>query len=133
MRVLNKLQACIFLIGAVLMVVGAGISLFGWRIAPFVFATGAFAFATMQIFQRYEGSNVTLRRLRRIMIISDLLFLLSAALMFASQNNPLGLSQITYIQYVHNKWVGTLLLAALIQLYATHRIEHELAKEAKKL
>jgi hypothetical protein len=28
-----------------------------------------------------------------------------------------------------NKWVAILLIAALIELYTTHRISHELAKE----
>ena len=86
----------------------------------------------MQMLQRYEGTNVTIRRLRRIMLLSDVLFLVSGVLMFASQDNPLGLPHITYLQYVHNKWVGTLLMAALIQLYVVHRLDHELRKEAKK-
>jgi hypothetical protein len=51
--------------------------------------------------------------------------------MFASMGNVFGLSQIDYITYIYNKWVLTLLIAAILQLYATHRIDSELAKEAK--
>jgi hypothetical protein len=87
----------------------------------------------MQFLQRYEGTNVVIRRLRRMMLISDFLFLLSALLMIANTGNFLGLDYITYIEYVYNKWVITLLIAAILQLYSTHRISQELDKEAKKL
>lgn len=133
MRQLNNWQNAIFLVGALLMVVGAGASLLQWPVAPYVFALGALGFASMQMLQRYEGSNFVIRRLRRIMLLSDVLFLVSAVLMFASQENVFGLSHITYLQYVYNKWVVTLLIAAILQLYTTHRIGNELEKEAKKL
>ena len=130
MRQLNKIQTLIFLVGALLMVVGAGASVLAWKLAPYVFAVGAIAFTSMQLLQRYEGTNFVIRRLRRMMILSDFLFLLSALLMFASMGNVFGLSHIDYITYIYNKWVLTLLVAALLQLYATHRIDRELTKEA---
>ena len=130
MRQLNKIQNLIFLVGATLMVVGAGVSVLAWKFAPYVFAVGALAFTSMQLLQRYEGTNFVIRRLRRMMILSDFLFLLSALLMFASMGNVFGLSQIDYITYIYNKWVLTLLIAALLQLYSIHRIDRELAKEA---
>ena len=133
MRQLNNWQNAIFLVGALLMVVGAGASLLQWSAAPYLFALGVLGFASMQMLQRYEGSNFVIRRLRRIMLLSDVLFLVSAVLMFASQENVFGLSHITYLQYVYNKWVVTLLIAAILQLYITHRIGNELEKEAKKL
>ena len=129
MRQLSSVQNVIFLSGAVLMVIGAGTSILQWQGAPYVFAVGAVAFVSMQMQQRYEGRNFTIRRLRRIMLLSDVLFLVSALLMFASQGNVFGLSYITYIEYVYNKWVITLLIAAILQLYSTHRIGSELAKE----
>ena len=133
MKQLNSLQNAVYLIGALLMVVGAGTSMLAWKYAPYVFAVGALAFVSMQFLQRYEGTNVVIRRLRRMMLISDFLFLLSAVLMFANKGNFLGLDHVTYINYVYNKWVITLLVAAVLQLYSTHRIDRELAKEAKKL
>ena len=129
MRQLNKIQTLIFLVGALLMVVGAGASVLAWKLAPYVFAVGAIGFTSMQLLQRYEGTNFVIRRLRRMMILSDFLFLLSALLMFASMGNVFGLSQIDYITYIYNKWVLTLLVAALLQLYSTHRIDRELTKE----
>ena len=86
----------------------------------------------MQMYQRYEGNNFTIRRLRRMMVLSDVLFLVAALLMFANKSNVLGLNYITYIEYVYNKWVIVLLIAALLQLYSMHRIGSELEKEAKK-
>ena len=130
MRQLNKVQTLIFLVGALLMVVGAGVSVLTWKFAPYVFAVGALAFTSMQFLQRYEGTNFVIRRLRRMMLLSDFLFLLSALLMFANMGNVFGLSHIDYITYIYNKWVLTLLVAALLQPYATHRIDRELAKEA---
>lgn len=123
----------IFLTGSLLMVVGAGGNLMGWSLAPFLYALGAVGFSSMQMLQRYEGTNFTIRRLRRIMLLSDFMFLVSAVLMFASQGNVFGLDYITYLQYVYNKWVITLLIAAILQLYTTHRIGNELEKEVKKL
>lgn len=133
MKQLNSLQNAVYLIGALLMVVGAGTSMLAWKYAPYVFAVGALAFVSMQFLQRYEGTNVVIRRLRRMMLISDFLFLLSALLMIANTGNFLGMDYITYIEYVYNKWVITLLIAAILQLYSTHRISQELDKEAKKL
>ena len=115
------------------MVAGAGVNLLGWSGAPYLFAVGALSFASMQMLQRYEGRSVVIRRLRRIMLLSDVMFLVSAVLMFASQGNVFHLDHITYLQYVYNKWVVTLLIAAVLQLYTTHRIDHELEKEVKKI
>ena len=129
MKQLSKTQTLIFVVGALLMVIGAGASLLAWSPAPYVFAVGAIAFTSMQFLQRYEGSNFVIRRLRGIMLMSDCLFLLSALLMFASMGNVFGLSQVNYITYIYNKWVLTLLIAALLQLYSTHRIDNELTKE----
>jgi len=133
MKQLNNWQNAIFLAGAVMMVAGAGGTLLQWAAAPWLFAAGTLGFASMQMLQRYEGSNFTIRRLRRIMLLSDVLFLVSALLMLASQGNVFPIDHITYLQYVYNKWVPTLLIAAILQLYTTHRIGQELDREAKKL
>ena len=129
MRQLNKTQNIIFIVGGLLMVIGAGTSLFAWAWAPYSYAIGAICFTAMQMQQRYEGGNFTIRRLRRMMLISDVLFLMAALLMFANMGNILNLSQVDYVQYVYNKWVVILLIAAILQLYSSHRIGNELEKE----
>jgi hypothetical protein len=133
MKQLNKIQLIIYLLGATLMAIGAGISILGWWIAPYVYCVGALCFASMQMLQRYEGTNFTIRRLRRIMLTSDVLFMLAGVLMLSNGHNVFGLSYITYMEYVYNKWIVVLLIAAILQLYSIHRLDQELAKEAKKL
>lgn len=142
MKQLNKLQTIVLLLGAVLMVVGAGLYVFGTQmVAPWIFLVGAVCFAAMQIMQSYTGSNFTIRRLRRIMVTGDVLFIVSALLMVENSYQlllPLFLKMFPdgynyYVTYVHNNWVLTLLVAAMLEIYTTHRISGELAKEAKKL
>ena len=132
MRQLSKWENILFLTGGLLMVVGSGAYVFLQSWAPYVFAVGSVLFAVIQFRQRYEGKDLTLRRLRHIQVLSDVFFLLAAFLMFANQNNFLHLDQLTYIRYVHNNWVVVLLVAAILQLYASHRIASELEKLAKK-
>lgn len=131
MRQLSKLETLLLLSGGLLMVIGSGASIFLQSWAPYVFAPGALLFAAIQMRQTYEGKNITIRRLRRIMLVSDVLFLLAALMMFANQANFLGLDFLLYIKYVHNNWIILLLVAAILQLYTSHRIAHELEKEGK--
>jgi len=131
MRQLSKWEAYLLMLGGLLMVVGAGANVLFCSWAPYVFAPGALLFVAMQLRQRYEGREFTIRRLRRIQIISDFLFLLAGLLMMANQQNFLGLDQLSYIKYVHNNWVVVLLVAAVLQLYTSHRIANELEKDTK--
>ncbi len=131
MRQLSKVETLLLLLGGLLMVIGSGASIFLQAWAPYVFAPGALLFAAMQMRQRYEGTNFTIRRLRRIMLISDVLFLIAALMMFANQANFFGMDFLIYIKYVHNNWIVILLVAAILQLYTSHRIANELEKEAQ--
>ena len=132
MKQLSSIETAILLIGGLLMVVGAGGSMFLQSWAAYIFAPGAVMFAAMQMRQSYDGNNFTIRRLRRIQLTSDVLFLLAGLLMLANQSNFFGIDLLLYIKYVHNNWIVVLLVAAILQLYASHRIANELEKEAKK-
>ena len=132
MRQLSSTETIILLIGGLLMVVGAGGSMFLQSWAAYIFGPGALMFAAMQMRQSYDGNNFTIRRLRRIQLTSDVLFLLAGLLMLANQSNFFGINLLLYIKYVHNNWIVVLLVAAILQLYASHRIANELEKEAKK-
>lgn len=132
MKQLSNIETAILLIGGLLMVVGAGGSMFLQSWAAYIFAPGALLFAAMQMRQSYEGNNFTIRRLRRIQLTSDVLFMLAGLLMLANQSNFFGINLLLYIKYVHNNWIIVLLVAAILQLYASHRIANELEKEAKK-
>ena len=131
MRQLSNLESMLLLLGGLLMVIGSGASLFLQPWAPYVFAPGALLFVAMQMRQRYEGKDFTVRRLRRMMLLSDVLFLVAALLMFANQSNFLGLDYLSYIKYVHNNWIVVLLVAAVLQLYSSHRIANELENTQK--
>jgi hypothetical protein len=86
----------------------------------------------IQFKQGYKGTSSAIHRLRTIVIISDILFLLAGFLMFANNDNFLNLSAINHLQYIHNNWVIALLIASILQLYTSHRIGKELEKETKK-
>jgi hypothetical protein len=128
MKELSRWQAIIFQIGAVLLLTGAVSTLFDWSFAPYLFGVGSIFYASIQMLQTYEGRKMVIRRLRRIMLLSDVLLLFSAVLMFATQSKLPFFDQITYVQYIHNNWVLVLLLAAILQLYTTVRIDNELIK-----
>ena len=112
-----------------MMVIGSGANIFAQSWAPYVFGMGTIGFVLMQLKQKYEGSNVALKRLRRMVIISDVCLLLAALLMFANMDNLFRLDVLTYIKYVHNNWVVALLVAAMLQLYTSHRISREILKD----
>ena len=112
MKQLSNIETAILLIGGLLMVVGAGGSMFLQSWAAYIFAPGALLFAAMQMRQSYDGNNFTIRRLRRIQLTSDVLFLLAGLLMLANQSNFFGINLLLYIKYVHNNWIIVLLVAA---------------------
>ena len=84
-----------------------------------------------------EGNNTVVRRLKRIMNIADLLFILSGILMVDTAYNfllPLFRSAgsagyYNYIEYVYNKWVILLLIAGVLEVYSTHRMSSEMRSE----
>lgn len=142
MKQLNKIQTFIFILGGVLMVIGAGCFAFGYMIYPqltlytsWLFLLGTVAFSVMQSMQLYEGSSQEVHRLKRIQAVADIFFVLSGISMvdtvYAFARNWFSNYE-TYITYFYNKWVVFLLVAALIELYTTHRISHELKKEECK-
>ena len=138
MKQLSKIQSAIFLLGGVLMVVGAGCYAFGF-IYPkmllytcWVFLVGTVLFSVIQAMQLYEGKSFVIHRLKRIQAMADICFVLSGISMidtvYAFASNWFSNYE-TYITYCYNKWVLLLLIAALLELYTTHRISRELEKE----
>lgn len=148
-RELSTIESYVLMAGCVLMVVGIGcfVFMFHQRVAGFVFFAGAVLFA-VQCLQCYKGNDISLRRLKNIMNLANLLFILAGVLMIdtAMTNivyaEPMAghhrfLSNMfsnweTYIQYIYNKWLPLLLIAVVLELYTTHRISRELTKKHKK-
>ena len=141
MTQLSKLQSVIFLLGGVLMVVGAACFAFGFiypkmmLITSWLFLAGTVLFSVIQAMQVYEGPSLIIHRLKRMQYVADIFFVLSGISMvdtvYAFARHWFS-NQETYITYFYNKWVVFLLIAALLELYTTHRISHELKKEECK-
>lgn len=134
MKELSKNQQIIMAVGATLMVVGVGCYVFNFMPYVFsvVFTVGAIAFAVMQILQAsyVDSDNVTLRRLKKIMIVGDVCFILAGLLMLENSYMVLYrfLSWDIWLKYFWNNWVVFLLVAAILELYTSHRISYELKK-----
>ena len=133
MRPLSRTQTIVMLVGGILMAVGAGCCAFLWHqeIFSWVFLIGTIAFVSMQWQQRYDGDNMTIRRLRKIMIASGIFFLLAGLSLVDTHYHFLArfMSWQTYITYFYNKWVMLILAGAFLQLYSSHRISNELQKD----
>lgn len=134
MKQLNKLQSLIFLTGGAMMVVGAGCFALMWqqKIACWIYLAGALMFGIMQMMQEYQGNNFIVKRLKRIMSLADIFFILSGFLMVDMVYRFLQSAfdnYLTYYNTIYNKWVVLLLIAAIQEMYTMHRIEHELSKE----
>lgn len=141
-RPLALWQTWLLAAGALMMVLGVCGVIFGGgaglafvKVCTVVFAVGAVCFASMQMMQVYNGNDMTLRRLRQIMIIGNVCFILAALLMVESNFQILFPYVATtidgyngWVHYVYNNWVIALLIAAILQMYTTHRIASELKK-----
>ena len=121
-------------IGATLMVIGVGCFVFHFmpKVFSVVFMVGAVCFATMQMIQvsSGDGKNIAIRRLKGIMIAADICFILAGLLMLENSYKVLYqyLSWETWLKYCWNNWVVVLLIAAILELYTSHRISNELKK-----
>lgn len=145
MNPLSKLQNALFLVSGILLAAGAGCYAFLLvrPVAAVAFLAGAVGFCAMQQVQVAPLRHhpvLTLRRLHRIMTFAHLLFIVAGLLMVEEQFQPIGqwLAQrdqdggaryISFVMYTHGKWVIMLLIAAIVELYTTHRISSELEKE----
>lgn len=136
MKKLNKIESILFMLGGMLMVTGIGCYVF--MLAPsvtcWIALTGSILFSTLHMMQTYEGSQLAIKRLKRILNIADLLFVVAGILIVDSTYNflrPAFENQESYITYVYNKWVLLLLIAAILEVYATHRIDYLLKKQRK--
>ena len=137
MRQLNRVQTVIFLLGGMLMVAGAGcyVMMCQQRVVCWIFLVGSVMFSLMQTMQVYTGTELVLRRLKNIQGLASLLFVISGVLMADSAYGffrPMFDNIADYIEIVYNKWVVLLLVAALLEVYTTHRINNELSKKNLK-
>lgn len=111
------IRTALYSLGGILLVIGAVLPLFAPGAAPFVFAAGAIPFSLTQLSENYEGSTLTLRRLRRQQMLGAVILLVTAALMF---------TQLYGIPpFRGSEWKITLMIATVLELYTILRIDHE--------
>lgn len=91
--------------------------------APYVFCAGALLFGTLQLVQRCEGRNVTVRRLRRQQMLGACLLMISACLLLVTAFRLLPLRG--------GEWKVALAIATVLELYTAFRLPAELGKEEK--
>lgn len=123
MKELNKWQAVIQAIGALLVLVGSVVYITQWKGAFYLFSIGVVCFTFMQWMAGYEGCNLVVRRLRRQQLLGALCMVLSAIAM-GMQTFQIGYAQ-------SNEWIVCLTIAAVLELYTAFRIPAELDKESR--
>ena len=124
MRRLNRLENTIFIIGGILILIGAALPVF-YRMslpAAIVFAVGVLMFCTMQARARYEGKDLTVRRLCRQQYISMFFLICTAVLMF------MNVEVLNAPFFNRDHWKITLAIAAVFQLYPSFRLPAALKK-----
>lgn len=109
-------------LGGIMLVLGSIIPLFDptLHIAAYVFGIGALLFCPIQAYDRYEGNNFIIRRLRRQQVLGVLMIAVTAALMFS-----------THFQlppFRGSEWKVTLMIATVLELYTIFRIDRESKK-----
>ena len=133
MRQLTTLQICIMNVGGALMLLSIIGRLFFPFFSPYayslIFLTGAMGFGCMQMLQQYEGDNLTLLRLRKIQVSADILFIFTGFFMLLPF---MGVYHIPFLNMTtwRNEWLMPLMVGAVLELYSTFRIAHELEKGA---
>lgn len=122
---LNKTQTIIYRLGGLLLLAGAILPtlLTDTRPAPYVYTAGALMFCSMQLLDRYDGTDITIRRLRRQQVLGACCLLAAGALMFCSQY---GLGPLRGAE-----WQMALAIGAVLETYSAFRLPAELERERK--
>ena len=102
-----KLHSALMLVGALSLLVGAALMITGWILAPYIYCVGTLLLVTMQMADRYEGDDFTVKRLRRQQLFGAFMLLVTGVLMFVER---------------HNGWIATLTIAAILELYTAFRM-----------
>ena len=132
MKQLTPLQIWIMNIGGLLMLLSIIGRIFFPAVSAYayslVYLCGAMGFSCMQMLQRYEGKSLTIRRLRSIQVAADMLFILTGFFMLLPF---MGIYHIPVLEITtwRNEWLVLLIMGAILELYSTFRLAHELEKE----
>jgi len=113
---MKKLTQALFLVGGLLALIGAAVYITRWPLSPYIYTIGATMVAFAQVNSPVDTSTVTLKRLRIQQIFGAILLVLAGFCMFF---------------FKRNEWIVCLTIAAILELYTSFRIPHELEKNGK--
>jgi len=135
---MEKITDALLKVGGVLLLIGAAAMITRWDYAPYIYCVGAVMFCFAQMATKYPKETLTVRRLRGQLFIANFFLLLTGVLMFAdplhaqlltNDTIPEGIRGFLISLTRRNSWIGTLCIAALFELYASFRLDHELSKD----
>ena len=116
----SKIQNVMLTVALLIMLVTSVLPLVNvhWEYTKYVFAFGAVLALAERLTERYQGTNVRIKRLYRMGKISALFYCVSAFFLLYPEVNS-------------QNWLPFLMAGAVLQVYATFAVEHEMKKEAK--
>lgn len=106
-----KIVGRLTMLGAILLLAGAILKMSFSNEASYVYTVGAVLFAIMQFIGRVRGGNIALRRLVTMQMMGATALIVAGILMFTHH---------------HNEWIVAMTIGALLELYTSFRIPHEL-------
>lgn len=101
-------------VGAIVLFIGLFLQFFRLFWAPYIYLIGALCFGYAQFLTRYQGNNLTLRRLTSQQVLGIMALIFAGVLMIVMHRN---------------EWIVCLAIGAFIELYTVFRIDYELKKE----
>lgn len=148
MEKINNLYGILMTVGGAVMVTCAGlvmassllienpyVNVLIHKAVPWAFLLGSLLYVVCQRKLNARPQNFVQRRLQTIQLLSGLCFIASSLLMIEQYWGfllPLVVSEMNsyhnYLRIVYNNWVLIMLVGALLQLYSTNRLSHEMRK-----
>lgn len=118
--------------GGILLLAGAAVRITGWEYSQYLYTLGALMFSAAQFADRYDGTDLVMKRLRGQQVLGAFFLLLTAVLMFiepmhasfydAPEINEKVRSFLLAVTR-RNSWIVTLTIAAVFELYSSFRME----------
>lgn len=120
MNKIKQIAPTLLSLGMIILLLSAMAPIFGFNYPwiKYVYSVGAAFTLIARLFDKYNGDNITIKRLYRIQLVSALCFCFSAGLLFYSTTEK--------------DWLSFLMSGAVLQIYTIFRIQSEEKKEAKK-
>ena len=116
----SRIQNIMLTVAMLILLVTAVLPLFNvhWEYTKYIFAFGAVLALAERLTERYQGNNLRIKRLYRMGKISALFYCVSAFFLL-------------YPGVSGQNWLPFLMAGAVLHIYATYAVEHEMKKEEK--